>query len=93
MNPVAKLIMLTPICAHTLNSRSIILSPEDVIEIRVPSGRQGETQKLEVNFDGAHVVSVETGDRINISKSDKTTEIIKISKAGFLDVLHKKMSE
>ena len=93
VNPVAKLIMLTPICAHNLNSRSIILSPEDVIEIRIPSGRQGELQKLEVNFDGAHVVSVETGDRINISKSDKTTEIIKISKAGFLDVLHKKMSE
>ena len=93
VNPIAKLIMLTPICAHTLNSRSIILSPEDVIEIRIPSGRQGETQKLEVNFDGAHVVSVETGDRINIRKSDRTTEIIKISKAGFLDVLHKKMSE
>ena len=93
VNPVAKLIMLTPICAHTLNSRSIILSPDDVIEIRIPSGRQGEKQKLEVNFDGAHVVSVETGDRIHISKSDKTTEIIKISKAGFLDVLHKKMSE
>lgn len=93
VNPVAKLIMLTPICAHTLNSRSIILSPEDEIEIRIPSGRQGETQNLEVNFDGAHVVSVETGDKINIRKSDKTTEIIKISKAGFLDVLHKKMSE
>ena len=93
VNPIAKLIMLTPICAHTLNSRSIILSPDDVIEIRIPQGRQGEMQKLEANFDGSHVVSVETGDRIMIQKSDRTTEIIKISKAGFLDVLHKKMSE
>ena len=93
VNPIAKLIMLTPICAHTLNSRSIILSSDDVIEISIPEGREGEVQKLEANFDGSHVVSVQTGDRIRIHQSDKTTEIIKISKAGFLDVLHKKMSE
>ena len=93
VNPIAKLIMITPICPHTLNSRSIILSSDDEIEIRIPKGREGEVQTLEVNFDGAHVVPVQTGDSIRIQESDKTTEIIKISKASFLDVLHKKMSE
>ena len=93
VNPIARLIMLTPICPHTLNSRSIILSSEDIIEIRIPEGREGGSQNLEVNFDGSHVVAVQTGDRIRIQRSVKTTEIIKISKAGFLDVLHKKISE
>ena len=93
VNPAAKLIMLTPICAHTLNSRSIILSSEDVIDIEIPEGRQGEKQQLEANFDGSHVVSVQTGDKIQISKSNQTTEIIKIGKVSFLDTLHKKMSE
>lgn len=93
VNPRARLIMLTPICPHTLNSRSIILSPEDVIEIEIPRGRENEIQQLEANFDGSHVVSVQTGDKICITESEKTTEIIKIGKAGFLDVLHKKMSE
>lgn len=93
VNPIAKLIMITPICPHTLNSRSIILSPEDVIEIMVPKGREGEVQTLEVNFDGAHVVTVQTGDRIRIHTSDKITKIMKINKVSFLDVLHKKMSE
>ena len=93
VNPIAKLIMITPICPHTLNSRSIILSPEDVIEIVVPKGREGEVQNLEVNFDGAHVVQVQTGDRIRIHTSDKITKIMKINKVSFLDVLHKKMSE
>ena len=93
VNPIAKLIMLTPICPHTLNSRSIILSSEDIIEIRIPKGREGEDQKLEANFDGSHVAAVQTGDLIQIQRSEKTTEIIKISKAGFLDVLHRKMSE
>lgn len=93
VNPKAKLLMLTPICPHTLNSRSIVLSPEDEIEIRIPKGRQGEIQQLEANFDGSHVVAVQTGDRICITKSDKTTEIIQINKVSFLEVLHRKMSE
>lgn len=93
VNPIAKLIMLTPICAHTLNTRSIILSADDVVEIEIPEGRQGEVQELEANFDGSKVVAMQTGDRIRILKSDKTTEIIKIGKVSFLDVLHRKMSE
>ncbi len=93
VNPKAKLIMLTPICPHTLNSRSIILSPEDVIEIEIPRGREGEIQNLEANFDGSHVIAVKTGDKIRITKSIKTTEIIQINQVSFLDVLHKKMSE
>ena len=93
VNPIAKMIMITPICPHTLNARTIVLSPEDQIEIRIPEGREGQVQTLDVNFDGSHMVSVKTGDCICIHQSDKTTDIIKISKASFLDVLHKKLSE
>ncbi len=93
VDPKAQLIMLTPICPHTLNARSIILSPEDVVEIEIPDGREGRPQQLEVNFDGSNVVPVKTGDRIRIVKSEKDTEIIKINKVSFLEILHKKMSD
>lgn len=93
VDPKAQLIMLTPICPHTLNARSIILAPEDEIEIEIPEGREGKPQQLEVNFDGTNVISVSTGDRIRIVKSEKTTQIMKINKVSFLEVLHKKMSD
>ncbi len=93
VDPKAQLIMLTPICPHTLNARSIILSPEDVVEIEIPDGREGRAQQLEVNFDGSNVIPVKTGDRIRIVKSEKDTEIIKINKVSFLEILHKKMSD
>jgi hypothetical protein len=32
-------------------------------------------------------------DEVRVTKSIKTTSIIKISEAGFLDVLHRKMSD
>ena len=78
VEPKARLIMITPICPHTLNQRSIILSPEDVIEIEISEGREGCVQTVEANFDGNHVVPMHTGERIKIS---------------FLEVLHKKLSE
>lgn len=91
--PSSRLIIMTPICPHTLSSRSIILSPEDVIEIRIPEGRDGRRQQVTANFDGSHVVPMSTGDRIRIVKSEKTTEILSVNKVSFLDVLHRKMRE
>lgn len=93
IEPKAKLIMLTPICPHTLNQRSIILSPEDVIEIEITHGREGQPQAVEVNFDGSQVISLSTGDRIRIVQSEKTTEFIQLNQVSFLEVLHKKMQE
>lgn len=93
IEPSAKLIMLTPICPHTLNSRSIILSPEDVIEIEIPKGREGQIQIVDANFDGSHKVEMRTGDRIRIVQSEKHTDFVKLNQVSFLEVLHKKMNE
>ncbi len=93
VEPGARLIMLTPICSHSLNQRSIILSPEDVIEIQIPQGREGRVQTVEVNFDGSHVIMLRTGDRVRIAESEKITEFIKLNQVSFVEVLHKKMSE
>ena len=49
-------------------------------------------QKVEANFDGSHKVLLQPGDRIQVSRSPKTTEIVKLSEVSFLEVLHKKMS-
>lgn len=93
VEPKAKLILVTPICPHTLNQRSIILSPEDVVDIEILPGREGRTQTVEANFDGSHIIPLQTGDRIRIVKSEKSTEFIQLNKVSFLEVLHKKMAD
>lgn len=93
VEPKARLIMVTPICPHTLNQRSIILSPEDAVEIEVLPGREGKVQTVEANFDGSHVIPLRTGDRIRIVKSEKSTEFIQLNRVSFLEVLHKKMAD
>lgn len=93
IEPKAQLIMITPICPHTLNRRSIILSPEDIVEIVISEGKEGKTQAVDVNFDGTHTVELYMGDKVRITRSEKYTEFIQLNQVSFLDVLHKKLSE
>lgn len=93
VEPGANLIVLTPICAHTLNSRSIVLNAEDIVEIEVGSGRHGSKLLVEANSDGSERISMQTGEKIVISKAQNTTTIIKLSKVSFLEILHKKMGD
>lgn len=93
VSPQARMIILTPICPHSLNQRSIIFSAEDIIEIEIPEGREGRVQTAEVNFDGTHTIALVTGDRIRVAQSEKSTEFIQLNDVSFLEVLHKKMYE
>lgn len=93
VEPSAELMVITPICPHTLNTRSIVLSPDDEIEIVLLPARDGRTQKVEADFDGAHSMALTAGDHMRIVRSERMTSIVKLSDAGFLEVLHRKMKE
>lgn len=92
VEPGAKLLMLTPICPHSLNHRSIILSPEDMVEIEIPMGKEDKKQVLDASFDGANSFHMETGDRIVIKKSEENARFIQLSSVSFLEILHQKMN-
>ncbi len=92
VEPGARLLVLTPICPHTMNQRSIILSPEDEVIIEIPAGKEGQIQNAAVNYDN-QAMELMTGDKVRIVQSERTTDFIKLSQAGFLEVLHKKMSD
>lgn len=90
--PGAELLILTPICSHTLNARSIILRSEDVVEIVIDHGRDDSKLTVEASFDANEKTSMETGDCIRITKSDRTTTIVKLDERSFIEALHRKMN-
>ena len=93
VEPGANLLLLTPICPHTLNTRSIVLAPDDTVRIEIPEGKDGREQLVEANYDGSCKVRLRTGDHIVVCRANKTTGILKLNTESFLTVLHKKMSE
>ena len=91
VDPKGKLLLLTPNNAHNLNSKSIVLSADDVIEIEMGSRRRQKDEVAYVSFDGDIVAELEVGDRFVIRSSDNFTRICKINKRSFLEILRKKM--
>lgn len=91
VEPTARLILITPICSHALNTSSIILSPEDEVEIEICEGRTEKEQEVLISFDGADTIALKTGDRIKIKKSSKVTRLVRLNSVSFLEMLRRKM--
>ncbi len=93
VSPRAKMILVTPVCAMTLNSRSVLLSAEDEIRIAMTEDQPDTDAKASVFFDGQPRGSMLPGDSLLVKKSKKTYDMIRIKKESFLEKLRKKMSD
>lgn len=91
VEPTAELIVITPICSHALNTSSVVLSADDVIEVEVCEGRYGRQEQISLCFDGAEQTTLVTGDRVRIKKAGKTARLIRLSRESFMKTMRKKM--
>ena len=91
VEPCADLILLTPICPHTINTRSVVLSSDDEISIEVSRSKYAHEYEACLTCDGASPIRLAAGDSVDIRKADGVTKIIKMSREGFLDVLSRKL--
>ncbi|MCR4727151.1 MAG: NAD(+)/NADH kinase [Lachnospiraceae bacterium] len=92
VEPGADLLVLTPVCPHTMNSRSIVLSGEDEVLIEIKDAKNGGEQPAFAMSDGASHFELKTGDGFVMRRSDKRTRIVKLNRESFLEVLKSKMS-
>ena len=91
VEPTASMFVITPICPHALNTSSIVLSSEDIIEVEICSGRYGKMEHAAAVFDGTNPVSMVTGSRILIKRAEETTKMINLYNESFMKRLCKKM--
>lgn len=88
--PEADLILLTPICPHTLNSRSIVLSASSKISVRIGGRGQG---KVSVSFDGESMAELMPGDRVDMEQSQSRTTLLQLKQKPFLENIRNKMQQ
>ena len=85
------LILITPICSHSLNNSSIVVSDADLVEVEIGSRRNKEEEEAIVTFDGTDIMRLRTGERVVIQKAQEVTKLIKLSKLSFVETLREKM--
>lgn len=93
VEPMASLLVLTPVCPHTLSTRSIILSSADAVRIEVLPPKGDRAVEVGVYFDGRNEVVLTEGDSVLVSKTEETIKLCRISDQSFLEVLNKKFNE
>lgn len=89
VTPGAELMVLTPICSHSLNARSIVVSAHDKVRLQVT---KNAFQKQMAVFDGDRVVDISCGESLEIVRSESYTNLIKLKNVSFLDNLRNKMT-
>ena len=87
IEPKSHIICITPICPHTLNTRSIVLSDENIIRIETSD------RETEVNFDGRVSFSLEASDSVEIARSEHSARIMRINEESFLTILSDKFKK
>ena len=92
VSPDARLMVMTPIAPHTMNSRPIVL-PDDVeVTVEVAGRSMTEKDGEEVTFDGAASLRLRMGDTIRVNRSQRQTKLIRINKTSFVEILRRKMN-
>lgn len=91
VEPTAQMIVITPICSHALNTSSVVLSADDIIEVEVCEGRYGRQEQVSLCFDGAEQTTLVTGERVCIRRAAQTAKLIKLSRESFMKTMRKKM--
>lgn len=90
VEPQADNIILTPICAHNLQPRSLIASPQRKVEIQV--GRINRRNAF-LSVDGGKAVRVYSGDRILLEMGNQKTKLLKLKDFTFFDIVKSKLNQ
>ncbi len=92
INPTCKNFVLTPVCAHSLTTRSVVLAKDDVVTIQILDQSVGrDTLDPVVVYDGRRGLDVHPGDMIRVCKAEEVTPFIKMTKLSFAKILKDKM--
>jgi NAD+ kinase len=88
VSPAAEVFALTPICPHTLSNRSVILSLDCTIQVKVLS------EKLEtvLTADGQVQTELAAGDVVTIRRSKYPIRLLHPANSSFFETLRRKLN-
>ena len=91
VNPEANVILITPVCPHSLQAKSIVLGEWDTIEIHIQKVRKTQLEEALVTFDGQVAERLNPGDIIKIHKPRKVAKVVKVQENSFYHTLRVKV--
>ncbi len=92
MVPNLKAMVVTPICAHSLNKRSLVVDAKENITLEIGQTKDVGIDLAMVTADGRTIGELSTGDRLVLEVPHATTKLIKLSEIGFYERMREKLN-
>jgi NAD+ kinase len=89
--PDLAVVLLSPICPHTLTHRPIVLSAAETLTVEVQGGRSGP-QVLTLSLDGQENFRLAPGDSVVIGRHPKDFKMLAPQNFSYFDILRRKLS-
>ena len=80
-------IILTPVCAHMLSLRPLVISGDETVEIRLPDGEE----PVGITVDGRVHDSIRAGDTVTVKRSEHVFKLIRLPDGGPYGVMREKL--
>lgn len=87
--PEVECMVLTPICAHSLQHRPVVTSASQPVSIRL----DGEGVEAVVSVDGQETFPFRSGQRLNVTRSNRSARFIRLRPKSFFSKIRIKLSE
>lgn len=91
VTPGADVMVITPICPHSLSPRSVVVSADDTVRVIVAKSKKTQEAEATVSFDGNKEIDLGTNDEVIITKAKYSTKLIKLNHKGIYEILRSKL--
>lgn len=88
VDPRVDLLLLTPICAHSLTVRPLIIPPN--LEVGIDVATRGK-EEVVMTVDGQATYTLAEGDRIYVTRAKKRLRLIRLEEKDFYRLLQEKL--
>lgn len=92
MSPGTHAMVVTPICAHSLNKRSLVLDAADRINLQIGQTKEAGLDQAVFTVDGRNVGELVTGDELEIQVPHAETKLMKLAGVGFFERMREKLN-
>jgi len=89
--PEMEVILINPICPHTLSHRPIVVGGDARVEVRLFRDPEAEHRHTLLTLDGLPGVELQPDDRIEVVKSPDPVRLVRPEGADFFQVLRDKL--
>ncbi|MEW6242749.1 MAG: NAD(+)/NADH kinase [Bacillota bacterium] len=89
VNPNLEVMIITPICPHTLYWRSLVIASTETVKVKINPIYPGSN----LTVDGQYGVALEPGDEIVVRRADATVRLVRLPEWNFYEVLRRKLKE